>query len=159
MGPNDTPGPEPTRRLSMSEMKTEGRRPSNAERHVASLPPPAPSHTAAHSSRAQLAGENVQQSQTSKSSFAPPPAASPSRNSSKAYAMSKALSLLNPEPDRMKMEKIIKTLLGDVKGVLSVKQVQLLFSKLLGIPQEDIGEDHEAVVAFAGLEAEVAVET
>lgn len=59
----------------------------------------------------------------------------------------------------MKMEKIIKTLLGDVKGVLSVKQVQLLFSKLLGIPQEDIGEDHEAVVAFAGLEAEVAVET
>ena len=55
--------------------------------------------------------------------------------------------------------QIIKTLLGDVKGVLSVKQVQLLFSKLLGVPQEDIGEDHEAVVAFAGLDAEVAVET
>jgi hypothetical protein len=54
-------------------------------------------------------------------------------------------SMLNPRPDRGTVEAIVDAIDEDGDGELSVEEVQMLFSKLTGIPVEDIPSDDPEV--------------
>ena len=58
-------------------------------------------------------------------------------------------------PDKEKIWAIVKALDVSHDGAVSLEEVKVLFSKLLGVTVDDIPDDHEEVVAFAGLEVDV----
>ena len=47
-------------------------------------------------------------------------------------------SLLDPQPSRKKVERIVSILDLDSDGSMSVSEIKVLFSKLLQIPEQDI---------------------
>lgn len=63
-------------------------------------------------------------------------------------------SLLNPRPDIEKLEAIVAKLDTSQDGTIEAAEVKVLFAKLAGLPVEQIPDDHEEVVAFAGLSNE-----
>ena len=69
-----------------------------------------------------------------------------------------APSLLNPPPDREKVEKIVDALDIDGDGNLSVAEVKVLFGKMLQVNPVEIPDDHSEVLAFAGLSREELIE-
>jgi hypothetical protein len=46
------------------------------------------------------------------------------------------MSLLNPAPDRDRVEKIVDALDTDSDGEITIAEVKILFSKLLKVPEE-----------------------
>ena len=68
-------------------------------------------------------------------------------------------SLLYPMPNKGKVEMIVQALeMDNPGGMLPVKEVKRLFSKLLGVPEDEIPNDHEEVLAFADLAADEKVD-
>lgn len=63
-------------------------------------------------------------------------------------------SLFDHEPDRSKVAHLVKKLDVDGNGEIDVGEVKILLSKLLGIPPSVIPDDHEEVLAFAGMDTE-----
>ena len=53
------------------------------------------------------------------------------------------MSLLNPQPDPARVEKIVAALDKDDDGTITAAEVKVLFSRILKIPEEDIPDDHE----------------
>jgi len=66
--------------------------------------------------------------------------------------------LVANKPDRDKVERIVKALDSSADGEMSASEIKVLFSKLLGIPEVEIPDDHSEVVLFAGLSLEGMVE-
>ena len=62
------------------------------------------------------------------------------------------------KPDRQKVEAIVHAIDKDHNGVVAVQEVKLLFSKLFDIPLHSIPDDHEEVLAFAGLSTKEMIE-
>jgi hypothetical protein len=63
-------------------------------------------------------------------------------------------SLLNPRPDPVQVTRIVEVLDVSSDGIISLEEVKLLFSLLLGVPVQEIPNDHKEVVAFAGLSSQ-----
>jgi len=61
-------------------------------------------------------------------------------------------ALLEPVADRIKVHAIVKALDADANGDVSAAEVKVLFAQLTGLHVEDIPDDHEDVVKFAGME-------
>jgi len=53
------------------------------------------------------------------------------------------MSLLNPQPDPVKVGKIVAALDKDDDGTITAAEVKVLFSKILKLREEDIPDDHE----------------
>jgi len=62
------------------------------------------------------------------------------------------------KPDELKVRAIIRSVDRDGNGFVSKPEVKSLFSQLFDIPIDSIPDDHEEVVAFAGLNFAEAVE-
>ena len=62
-------------------------------------------------------------------------------------------SLLNPRPDRAKVERIVAALDVDSDGHLEASEMKVLFSRLTRVPVEEIPDDHPDVLAFSGLKS------
>jgi len=62
-----------------------------------------------------------------------------------------AITALSPQPDRAKVEKLVTALDTDADGVVSAAEVKVLFSRLLGVPEDAIPDDNEEVAHFATL--------
>ena len=61
-------------------------------------------------------------------------------------------------PDRARVERIVAKLDSDTDGNISAVEAKVLLSQLLGIPEDEIPDDHEDVVEFAGLAVEAMVD-
>ena len=60
--------------------------------------------------------------------------------------------LLNPKPERSKVERIVNALDTDRDGTVSAAEIVKLLSRMLGIPEAQIPADHEDVAQLIGLE-------
>jgi len=69
-----------------------------------------------------------------------------------------APSLLNPPPEKAKIEKMVGTLDADGDGQLSVEEVKVLFGKMLKVNPDEIPDDHEEVIAYSDLSKEDLIE-
>jgi hypothetical protein len=82
-----------------------------------------------------------------------------SKDEIRAAAREATMRMLNPPADRGKVSRIMETLTRGTGGIISKVEVKKLFSQLIGCSERDIPDSHEAVVAFAGLDINSAVES
>ena len=69
-----------------------------------------------------------------------------------------AMILLPAPPDRDKVVSIVGRLDQDSDGDISASEAKVLLSKLLGIPEEEIPDNHQDLLEFAGLSTDEMVE-
>jgi len=70
---------------------------------------------------------------------------------------SKKMSLFKRGPDKEKVKRIVKAVDVNEDGTASLSEVKEMFGKLLGIVGEDLPDDHEEVVEFAGMDTDAMV--
>lgn len=63
-------------------------------------------------------------------------------------------SLFGPKPEREKVAKLVALMDADGSGELSPEEVKVMLSKFLDMDEEDIPDDHEEVLALAGLKTD-----
>jgi len=61
-------------------------------------------------------------------------------------------------PNKSRIRRIVDSLDTDGDGTITLNEIKFLFSRLLDVPEEEIGDDHREVVAFVSLPKKAMVE-